>query len=150
VSDLATSSSLLVAALDLNQVTSVINAIRTADLTSAAQARSVHPVVGSSPAQVPGRPIIETRYIKSSERPAATFEPCQVHHWHTRLSELQPYTCTQPVPPVSSSAFIQPPWKVLPWPVAAKPIRPPGCRTIKVLPNRADESSVGRTLDLFI
>ena len=150
MSDLAINSSLLVAALDLNLVKLIRQAIRTADLTSAAAAGCVHRVVGSCPKQVAIRRVTETKFIKNTEKPAATFEPCHVHHWHTRLNDLQPYTCTRPVQAASSTSSIQPPWKVLPWPNVAKPIRPPGCRTIKVQPNRADESSVGRTLDLFI
>jgi hypothetical protein len=150
VSDLAINSSLLVAALDLNLVKLIRQAIRTADLTSAAAAGSAHPIVGSSPRQAAVRSVTETKIVKSSDRPAATFEPCRVHHWHPRLNELQPYTCTRPVQAAASVSSIQPPWKVLPWPTVAKPTRPPGSRTIKVQPNRADESSVGRTLDLFI
>ena len=153
MSDLAVNSSLLVAALDLNLVTSVINAIRTADLTSAAEAGSgAAQAVGSrSPSSTPS--VQPTGYVRNSEKPAATFESrraCPVHHWHTTPGELQTSTCTRSVEPTDCKLKIQPPWRVLPWPVTARPMLPPGYRMTKKQSSRADLDNVGRTLDLFI
>ena len=155
VSDLAVSSSLLVATMDLNLVTSIIQAMRAADIGAAAASGSgsTFAAVGSSPKPAPTETIQRTVYVRNSEKPAATFEPCpppSVHHWHTGWNDLQPYTCARPVLPTECKSSIQPPWRVLPWPIAAKPCLPPGYRMIKQQSNPADVIGVGRMLDLFV
>lgn len=124
-------------------------AIQTADLSGAAAAGTGHAVTSYSPPQAAVRTVVRTQG-GSVHTPAATFEPCVTHHLHPRIAELQPYACTRPVLPVETKMTIQPPWKVLPWPVRAKPCLPPGYCLVKVESNRTDESAVGRMLDLFV
>lgn len=152
VSDLSNNVSLLVAGLDLSLVQMLRQAIRTADLSAAASAGTGHAVVDHSPNQAAVRTILK---VEKESVPAATFEPCAKHHLNPRLAELQPYTQTRPVLPVDCKHTIQAPWKVLPWPKEHWPARPTGHRivcsgAIKAGAYRADESSVGRMLDLFI
>ncbi len=152
MSDLSISSSLLAATLNASLVGSVINAIHTADLTSAAEAGSgaAQASVTRSPRQASPVAVQRTLYVRNCEKPAATFEPRPVHHWHTRLNEVQPCNGDRPIPPTGCKSSIQPPWRVLPWPIAAKPTFPPGHRVIKMQSKRTDVDNVGRTLDLFV
>jgi hypothetical protein len=147
VSDLSNNASLLVAGLDLSLVRLLRQAIRTADLSAAASAGTGHAVVDRSRNQAAVRTVLK---IEKEKVPAATFEPCAKNYAHPRLAELQPYTPSRPVLPVDSKFTIQAPWKVLPWPKPARPTLPPGQHVIKTNAHRADESSVGRMLDLFV
>ncbi len=149
VGDLAVNSSLLVAGLELSLVKMLRQAMQTADLSGAAAAGSGHQVATSSPHQAAVQTVVRDQRSSASQ-PAASFEPSSQHHFHPRLADLQPYTCTRPVLPADCKSTIQPPWKVLPWPVQAKPALPPGHRIIKVKADCTDESSVGRMLDLFV
>jgi hypothetical protein len=152
VSDLGVNSSLLIATLDLSLVRDVIGAIRTADITSAAAAGASGGTVAqtNSPNQAEAQTVIATKTVRSSDQPAATFEPASVRHLHPRMNQLQPYTCERPVTPADCGPTIQPPWKVLPWPIAVRSIHPHGIRVIKIPPNRTDVDNVGRMLDLFV
>jgi hypothetical protein len=147
VSDLSNNVSLLVANLDLRLVQMLRQAMRTADISAAASAGAGHAVVDHSPARAATRTILK---VEKEKIPAATFEPCPKNHAHPRLAELQPYTQTRPVLPMDSKFTIQAPWKVLPWPKQIRPTLPPGQHVIKNGAYRADESSVGRMLDLFV
>jgi hypothetical protein len=147
VSDLGVNASLLVAASDLNLVQSLLGAIRTADLTSAAE-RSGHP--STIPGQTLVRTVIRTVTVRNADQPAAAFEPTPEHQWHPRIKELQPYTCDRPVPAPDAKPSIEAPWKVLPWPKAVAACSYRRHRTIKAQAIVADESNVGRTLDLFV
>ncbi len=153
--DLAVNSSLLIAASDLKMVQGVLQAIRVADLTGAAErAGRTGPAAAAAPScdanRAAVRTVVQTRYIPSSEKPAATFEPCPVHHWHTRLNELQPYTADRPVLATECKPGIQPPWKVLPWPKSEKPIHARIVSPVKIPAGRVDTDNIGRTLDLFV
>jgi hypothetical protein len=146
VSETGVNASLLGAALDLSLVQLLRSAIRTADVSSAAG----HSTVNRSPSQAAIRTVARATGSRNSDHAAATYEPRAGHYWHPRLNQLQPCTCDRPVTPADTQPTIQPPWKVLPWPMSDKTKCVQAHRTIKVQPIVADVSCVGRTLDLFV
>jgi hypothetical protein len=152
VSDLGVNSSLLIATLDLSLVRNVIGAIRTADITSAAEKGASGGTVTQtySTHYAAAQTVVVTKTVRGSDQPAATFEPSSVRHLHPRMNQLQPYSCNRPVTPTDCGPTIQPPWKVLPWPIAVRSIHPHGIRVVKIPPNRTDVDNVGRMLDLFV
>jgi hypothetical protein len=75
---------------------------------------------------------------------AAGYASVRMKHWHTPACESQRI---EPAPPVCKPT-IQPPWKVLPWPVRVARTSPP--QVIKIRVYSADMSSVGTMLDLFV
>ncbi len=137
-----------VAGLDLKLVDLLVTAMRVADVASAPKSMdgpAATTVMSNPPAtSEPAAP----RGLAYSDHPAATFHPQAVLPVHPRLHELLPYTCTKPVAQVRLESPIQPPWKVLPWPTPTLHQR---ChQVVKILPNRADVTTAGRLLDLFV
>lgn len=141
----------MVAALDLNLVQLLRSAINTPDPAVAASAggAGVH-IAANSPAEAAQQTVNRSAGLRNCDCPAATFEPTRVPEWHPRLNAMQPAVRDRPVMPVDAKPFIQPPWKVLPWPVAARSNCSPCHAPVKRQVYRTDVSDVGRTLDLFI
>ena len=151
MSNPAISSTLLVAALDLNLVQLLRSAINTADATTAAMAAgSGNHIAANSSAHAAQQTVVRSAGMRNSDSPAATFESSRTHYFHPRLNAIQPEVCDRPVMPVDGKPFIQPPWKVLPWPVAPRSCVSAYQQLIKNRLHRTDVSDVGRTLDLFI
>jgi hypothetical protein len=148
VGNTAISSTLMVAALDLNLVQLLRSAMNTPSPYNAAHAGNCTAAV--SPDQAAPHTINRTACAGNAHHPAATFEPSCVLHFQTRLNAIQPQVRDRLVTPVDAKPYIEPPWKVLPWPVAARPIFSVKHCLIKAQFNRTDVSDVGRTLDLFI
>jgi hypothetical protein len=149
---LADVASLLAATLDLKLVESLINAIRTADLTTAAELGTRSGVPSSAPA--PGadcqpRPVVEPR-IKYHPEPY--FEPRPIFYYSTtpvqgscRGPVEVNVECVGPGRVPDCELPFQPPWKVLPW---QNP--PPVILKVKVVGHRPDEAQKGLMVDLFI
>jgi hypothetical protein len=150
--NIRSTANLLAAALDLDLVKLLRDAIRTADLSGAAAAGGGGKLATTTPPceHVIRPPVIEPRVHYHLE---PYFEPRPV------LYTAAP-CCTGPraVAPVVEVAIdstsnnvpdcelpFQPPWKVLPW---QNP--PPVVLKMKPVVHRANESLKGKTLDLFI
>jgi hypothetical protein len=148
--------SLLAAGLDLALVQSVLSAIRTADL-SQPQPSQYQPATSVTLSQrpassLPGQP----NAPRNSDHPAATYNAQPVENPHLRrCRDLLPYPCPRPVEMVHDDApvhppSVQPPWKVLPWPIAVQKTSTRHFQPVKILPNRDDVTTAGRLLDIFV
>ncbi len=146
IASLSSQAALITATLDLSLVQSLVGAIRTADLTSAAEAGPVRREISTERTDFycccPSQPLIEPR---PHLHPAAVYEPAPVIHSHPRLA-LDAATYGNPLPPPHRTPSpIQPPWKVLPWENPSQP-----CQTIKVHKYHTDVIPSGMLLDLFV
>jgi hypothetical protein len=149
-SNLADTASLLAATLDLKLVESLINAIRTADLTSAAELgnRSGVPTPAPTPCVHPA-PVFEPRIHYHPEpyfepRPIFYYSAAPLHGPCPAPVEVK-VECVGPARGPDCEFPFQPPWKVLPW---QNP--PPVILKVKVVGHRPDEAQKGRMIDLFI
>jgi hypothetical protein len=145
VSALSSSASLIVALAGLSEVQSVINAIRTADLTSAAARLPTVagpcdtycpcPTLARQPCYLPRRVI----------HPTPRYLPRPVLHPTPRV---EPNVSPPPHPTARTphiTAGPQPPWKIMPWQEPAKP-----ASVIKVCVRPPDMLTKGNLIDLFI
>ncbi|HZK81549.1 MAG TPA: hypothetical protein VFC46_10790 [Humisphaera sp.] len=145
---IASTTSLLVAALDLHLVQDVIGAIRAADAAEAvAKASPFAPVPTiESPRHIHPDPIyVHPRVIhpdpRYAPRPIVHCEP-HVEQTNTRLALIE--SSDKPAP-AHSNCPIQPPWAVLPYQTPAKPPA-----QIKIVLYRTDILTKGTLLDVFI
>ncbi len=155
---LADTASLLAAALDLKLVDSLINAIRTADLTTAAELGACSSSM-PAPWPTPGpmeqpqcacpAPAIEPHI---NYHPEAYFQPRPIlcytaapFHGSCRSPVEVKVECVGPPRVPECELPFQPPWKVLPW---QNP--PPIILKVKVVGHQPDESQKGCMIDLFI
>ena len=137
---------LLVASLQLQLTQSIITAIRTADLTTAAQR-------GSPGCAVDTFCCCERRAITPQPRylprrvlhPTPRYLPRPVLHPRARIEPL-------PAPPAGPSAKTpkitagpQPPWKTVPW---QEPLPP--ADVIKIVVRQPDTVTKGTLIDLFL
>jgi len=155
-SNLADTASLLAATLDLKLVESLIDAIRTADITTAAELgnRSCAAASGPAPCIQPATcinpaPVVEPRI---NYHPEPYFEPRPVYYYcaapfqgSCRAPVEVKVECVGPARVPDCELPFQPPWKVLPW---QNP--PPVILKVKVVGHRPDEAQKGRMIDLFI
>jgi hypothetical protein len=136
--------SVLVAAIGLQEVQSVLNAIHNADAYSAARLQtSADPIDSYCP-----RPALtpEPRYLpRQVIHPTPRYLPRPVLHPtpRTEPSPLPPPNLKADVPHITAGP--QPPWKIQPW---QEPPRPPD--VIKVVVRPPDMLTKGSLIDLFI
>jgi len=136
---------LIVATLGLQEIQSVISAIRIADLASARGRPIAERLVQPCDRYCPGpirhepyycpRPVVHPtpRYLpRPVIHPTPRYEPCPP----VKRSHSSPPTLTPPPPP---------PWKTLPW---QEPAVPPN--VIKVMVRPPDIAGKGMLIDLFL
>jgi hypothetical protein len=145
VSSLQTEASLIVAAFDLKVVQLLTQAIRTADLSGAAER------AGNTPAAIfEQRPHIHPTpvyEIRPHIHPTPYYEPRPVIHPHPRVEQMNLACPDRPAPlsPMNLENPIQPPWKILPWQNT-----PQSRQTVKIHLIRTDVVHKGTVLDLFV
>jgi hypothetical protein len=154
VSGLLSQAALIVATADLEVVSLITQAMRTADLSGAA---SQNPPP-ARPDRIGPAAIVEFRESlrahccdrrdyccpPSDNKP---FPPIIYRPARVALRPYIPRATELPHPPSVSptESPIQPPWKVLPW---QNP--PPPSQTVKILPHHTDVVQKGMLLDLFV
>lgn len=137
---------LLVATLQLQLTQSIIAAIRTADLTTAAHRGSPGCPVDTFCCGGRGTITPEPRYLpRRVLHPTPRYLPRPVLHPRARIEP-------RPVPPPAPSAKTptitagpQPPWKTVPW---KEPL--PAADVIKVVVRQPDTVTKGTLIDLFL
>ena len=155
VSSLATNVSLLVATLDLRIVTSIRDAIRTADIASGKE----FPITAIGPAPGPPLRYVDADRFEQNRRtfhpdpkidprpvfhPSPKFVPATVVHTASRRA-VETLVPAQPEGAQATKLSIEPPWRSLPW---KNPI--PSPTEIKKVVYVHDKDHRGQILDLFI
>lgn len=147
-SDLA---SLATAIMQLNEVQSVVNAIRAADRSvgSFAGVPIDNSRFGSPAAIFEPRPVLnpEPRYLpRPLIHPTPRYLPRPVLHPTPRIEpEFPPAAAGPEQSPRCKPPWLQPPWKILPWetPLPPRPI-------IKLIRYQPDIPNKGDLLDVFL
>jgi len=152
VNSLSSAVNLIVATLDLSEVQLVTKAIRTADLSTAAQ--------GGGPAGIHVGPAAtyEPRAVLHSEHriesrgtiyTAQAIRPCKAAEQEikVRCKPLADEDSCQTITVHAPPSPLQPPWATLPWP-AIKPA--PSSKVIKLIVRQSDNACSGTILDCFI
>jgi len=144
---LASAATLLVAELDLKLVQSVLSAIRTADIESAAEKKPPLPVL--APVRCEGTSVCRERPVERCHEPI----PAAIIY---TSRPVRPNPPPHPVQVVVETVVVekkaddldsplQPPWKMLPW---NEPVVPPA--KIKITRYQPDIRHRGTMLDCFI
>jgi hypothetical protein len=153
VSGLLSQAALIVATADLEVVSLITQAMRTADL-SGAPSQNPPPV---RPDRVGPAAIVEFRESQRAQNccppvccppnETKTVQPIIYRPARVALRPYIPRATELPHPPSVSptESPIQPPWKVLPW---QNPLPP--SQTVKILPHHTDVDQKGMLLDLFV
>ena len=144
---IASTASLLVAELNLKMVQSILSAIRTADVESAAEKKAPLPVQPA--ARSVGTPVCRERPIERCQKPALAKI---IYSSRPSPSTAQPPAVTVIVEPIvvkkktdDLCSPLAPPWKSLPWNA------PPAPRVqIKIIRYQPDIRHTGTMIDYFI
>ena len=145
MSSLQTQAALVVAAFDLKVVQLLRDAIRTADLSSAANNVGAVPAATLEPRRhIHADPVYEPRV---HIHPAPIYQARPVIHQKPRveLEAIAGWRAFSPIKPMHGENPIQPPWKVLPWENAVQPRQ-----TVKIHLIHTDVVHKGTVLDLFV
>jgi hypothetical protein len=136
---------LIVAALGLQEVRSVLSAIRTADLESAKFSANRIPAE-SCDRYCPGAIRPEPRYLpRQLIHPTPRYLPRPVIHPTPRFEPAGPPAGSSKTTPPNLTPAPPPPWKTLPW---HEPVVPPN--VIKVIIRPPDIAGKGMLIDLFL
>jgi hypothetical protein len=139
---LSSNIALVVAALDLKLVKLLRDAIRTTDLSGAAEDSRLAPAATFEPRpHIHPAPLIEPR---PRIHPMPKYEPRPVIHPQPRIEPV-PVICLPVEAASHSKSPFVPPWKVMPWENSPQPLL-----KIKLVKIRPDIVRKGSLIDCFL